>query len=243
VGAGRRSFSYPSYNGYGGLPFNIEFVIRDLEDNFGNKLDWYELAAALFRLRHVMDEIEDWWERGGGSSVPNIRGIMHNLGIYGWDLRDALSRTADKCRADITTPKDDLVYQIVENANERAALRVLNSAVDRANKALPPLQAAKELGADGGIETLVVFLGANNALGSVTQLKVVWSGPGYDDLDQKNKFTVWNPVHFEKELKLVVRAVEEVPARHVIWGTVPHVTIAPVARGVARKVRERPQHH
>jgi len=231
-------FRYPSYNGYGGLPFNIELVIRDLEDNFGDKLDWYELAAALFRLRHIMDEIEDWWERGGGSSTPNVRGIMHNLGIYGWDLRDALSRTADKCRADIKTPKDDLVYQIVENANERAALRVLGSAVGGANKALSPLQAAKELGADGGIETLVVFLGANNALGSVTQLKVVWSGPGYDDLDQKNKFTVWNPAHFEAELNLVVRAVEQVPARHVVWGTVPHVTIAPVARGVARKVRE-----
>ena len=83
-----------------------------------------------------------------------------------------------------------------------------------------------------------MFLGANNALGSMTQLKVIWNGPGYDDLDQKNKFTVWNPAHFEAELNLVVRAVEQVPVRHVIWGTVPHVTIAPVARGVARKVRE-----
>ncbi len=235
---GLERFRRPAYNGYGGLPFNIEFVIRDLEESFGDKLDWYELAPALFRLRHVMDQIEDWWERGGGSHVPNISGIMHNLGVYSWDLRDALSRTAAKCAADIKTPKDDLVSQIVENANERAAIRVLASARDAAGKALSPLQAAAQLGTDGGIETLVVFLGANNALATVTRLKVVWSGPGYDDLDRKKAFTVWNPVHFEAELGLVVGAVEQVAARYVIWGTVPHVTIAPVARGVGRKVRE-----
>lgn len=31
---------------------------------------------------------------------------------------------------------------------------------------------------------------------------------------------------------------KKIKARHVIWGTVPHVTIAPFARGVDRKVRQ-----
>jgi hypothetical protein len=33
-----------------------------------------------------------------------------------------------------------------------------------------------------------------------------------------------------------VTKVQQIRARHVIWCTVPHVTIAPVARGVASKV-------
>lgn len=69
-------------------------------------------------------------------------------------------------------------------------------------------------------------------------LKVSWSGDGYDDVEQKDAFTVWDPDHFASELKTVVREVERIRARHVIRATVPHVTIAPVARGVGTKVRQ-----
>ena len=111
---------------------------------------------------------------------------------------------------------------------------------------LTPLGAAQALGrqvGDGsdpefGIETLLVVLGSNNALESVVNLKVAWSAdPAYKDLARKGAFTVWRPSHFAKELALVAAEVRGIAARHVIWGTVPHVTIAPVARGVAQKVR------
>lgn len=243
-------FRYPTYPGYGGLPLNIEFVLRELELEFGSKLSWWELGPAVFRLRQIMSRIEDWWERGPGAHPPRLRGINHDLGIYGWDLRDALSGNADICAAEIEEPTDALLLQIVENANERAALRVLDSARDDENSALTPLEAAAQLGREGvvgqdempsgvgdGIETLIVLLGANNALQTVTQLRVAWSDDGFDDLKRKRRFTVWRPSHFEKELERVVDHIAKVRARHVIWGTVPHVTIAPIARGVARKVR------
>jgi hypothetical protein len=83
-----------------------------------------------------------------------------------------------------------------------------------------------------------MLLGANNALRSIVQLKVEWSKEGYDDLEKKRKFTVWRPSHFMAELDRVVGEVKKVRARHVIWGTVPHVTIAPIARGVGGKVRD-----
>jgi len=173
-------FPKPSYFGFGGLPLNLEFLIRDLEKEFGDRLDWWELGLASFRVRHFVDQVEDWWERGPGARVPNVRGINHNLGIYGWDLRDTLERTADTLKSQIVEPKDQLFQQIVENANERAALRVLESA-RKGGKSLTPLGAADELGAEGtvedpgqgdGIEMLIVLLGANNALGSIVQLKV-----------------------------------------------------------------------
>ncbi|MFN8541145.1 MAG: hypothetical protein U0232_27135 [Thermomicrobiales bacterium] len=94
-----------------------------------------------------------------------------------------------------------------------------------------------EDGGGEGIETLLVELGANNALQAVTRLKVNWSDVGYDDLARKDGFTVWRPSHFADELAQVVARVREIRARHVIWMTVPHVTIAPIARGVGDKVR------
>src|SRR5262249_41770642 len=84
---------------------------------------------------------------------------------------------------------------------------------------------------------LIVFLGANNALQAVTDLRVTWSADGFDDVAKKGAYTVWRPTHFQAELAKVADAVRGIRARHVIWGTVPHVTIVPVARGVGGKLR------
>lgn len=241
-----RSFRYPTYFGFGGLPLNMEFLIRQLEDGFGDRANFWEVPLALYRARQFMDDVEDHWERGAGSRVPRIAGIQHNLSVYGWDLRDALEVTAERLDSRIDEPTDALFKQIVENAGERAGLRVLKSARDENGRALTAFGAAAQLGNEGtyekpgegdGIETLIVLLGANNALPSILGLDVVWSESGYDDLGKKRRFTVWRPSHFEAELKEVVKEIKKVNARHVILGTVPHVTIAPIARGVGPKVR------
>ena len=234
------SFRHPTYRGFGGLPLNIEFLLRTLEQKYGSQIDWWEVALAAFTARHLMGEIEDWWERGPGSHVPNFLSLNHNLAVYGWDLRDVLQRTANTCLQSIAKPKNQLFRQIVENANERAALRVFNySESDEARNAMTLLDQAAVLGNAGdGIETLIIFLGANNALQTITSLKVVWSDTGYDDLQLKSKYTVWRPTHFEVELNKLVAKVKEIKARHVIWATVPHVTIPPLARGVGSKVRQ-----
>lgn len=229
-------FRFPRYPGAGGLPLNIEFVVRRLEQSFGNRIDWWQAPAAALKLRSVMDEIEDYWERGPGATPPSNPAIHHNLGIYAWDLRDALARTAGVCAAEVGTPRDDLLLQVVESANARAALRVLPPLGRGPAGGMSVLDAAEALGADGEIETLIVMLGANNALGAVVELKVVWSKEGYDDLEKKSAFTVWDPVHFEAELRLLAARVRKIRARHVIWCTVPHVTIAPLARGVGTKI-------
>ena len=223
-------------------PINIEYLVRRLEGQFGDKLDWWELASAAFSVRSCMDEIEDYWERGAGAQPLKATGINHNLGVYGWDIRDALDRTSGYCAKAIKKPKDDWIAQIVEDANDRAALRVLPPLKNDKDPGLSTVDAAEELGKDGGIETLIVFLGANNALGSVLALDAVWSqggstGKDYQDLEKKRLFTVWDPEHFAVELGALVTRIAAIEARHVIWATVPHVTIAPIARGVAKKVR------
>jgi hypothetical protein len=239
---------YPTYKGPGdGLPINLERLARRLDEQYGHKIDWWDFAPGLMFLRNYMDEVEDYWERGEGSRPPNQREINHNLGIYGWDLRNTLSCTADTCQAVLNRnkPKDDFLGQVVEYHNERSALRVLNSARDSQGKALTPVQAAAALGAEGtqetnegdGIETLIVLIGSNNALGSILTFNVVWSGPGYDDMTTNDRYTVWRPIHFKAELDQLVAQVKKIRARHVIWGTVPHVTIAPFARGLDIKVK------
>lgn len=237
---------YPTYEGPGdGLPLNLENLARQLEQKFDINIDWWELAPALLFLRDHMDSTEDYWERGGGLDLPASQ-INHNLAVYGWDLRNTLSRTADICQQEISNnpPQDDFLQQVVENANDRAALRVLNSARNQSGNAISPLQAAVSLGDEGtretgtgdGIETLIILIGANNALGSILTFSVKWSDAGYEDMKINDKYTVWRPTHFKAELDLIVREVNNIKARQVIWGTVPHVTIVPFARGVGSKL-------
>jgi hypothetical protein len=245
---GWNQLRYPTYDGPGsGLPLNLEDLVRQVGKKFGENIQWWEFPSFLSFVRGYLDEVEDYWERGAGLMPPNPNSkINHNLAVYGWDLRNTLSRTAQTCLEILeqNPPKDDYIRQTVEYHNERAAIRVLNSARDAQGNALTPLQAAAALSREGtvessdgdGIETLIILIGANNALGSILTFKVNWTAEGYDDMPVNDQYTVWRPIHFQAELDKVVAEVKKIRARHVIWGTVPHVTIAPFAHGVNKVV-------
>jgi hypothetical protein len=237
-------FRHPQYPGFGGVPLNIELLVRDLEERFGDEISIWEVPSAAFHIRQHLAEAEHWWDSGPGAATPAMPGISHNLGVYGWDLRDILSRTADSSKAEDRVPFQ--LVPLVRNADVIAAKRALDSARDSVGMALTPLQAARALGEDGslqdgtgdGIETLLVTIGANNALGTVIGLCVRWSGDGYNDLKTKGRYDVWRPEHFASEFALVADQVRQIRARHVIFATVPHVTIVPIARGVQGKVEK-----
>jgi hypothetical protein len=247
-----REFRIPLYDSPGGLPLDLEWLLRALETQFGDNLSGLgETVATIGEARRLLEIHEDFWERGIGSRFMRQPNINHNLAIYGWDLRDTLSRNADICHGELVPAVDRPWPGLPQNAGTIAALRVLESARDAGRKALTPLEAAAQLGAEGsladsgrplpdgdGIETLTVFLGSNNALPTVLTLDVRWSRLDYAIFGAKDAYTVWRPTHFAAELRAVADAVRRIRARHVLWLTIPHVTIAPIARGFGGKVSE-----
>jgi hypothetical protein len=240
-------FRFPTYEwptGPGGLPLDLERLARSFEARFGDRLDWWEIVRAGLWARSYMDEIEDYWERGEGSRTPSLGEPFHNMGVYGWDVLDAQVLTAKAVAERIDRPKDDLFAQVVENNGDRAGLTVLQRARS-GNRPRTVLDAAAAMarGPGQGIETLVVVLGANNALGSVVRLAPSWTDDGYDAKRPGDRFTakrgfnVWRPKHFAADWRSLVERLRRIAAQHVIVATVPSVTIAPIARGVAGKVR------
>lgn len=248
MGLGGEAFEFPTYewpSGPGGIPVDLERLARAFERRFGHRLDFWEIVSAALWVQDYLDEIEDYWERGEGSGPPATGAPFHNMGVYGWDVLDTVLLDADIVEARIKPPSDDPFNQIVENDGARAAWVVLQRARS-ARRARTVLQAAAAMGRrPEGIETLVVALGANNALGSVVHLQPCWSGEDYLDLtpeqrlEAKRSFTVWRPSHFASDWDLLVQQIRAVRAKHVIIATVPSVTIAPIARGVAGKVAPR----
>ena len=230
-------YRYPVYAGPGGLPVNLEFLLRDLQEHFGVHVSVPEALPAALRTRHFLDQVEDYWERGPGATAP-VHDFVHDLSVYGWTLWDALTRTSASCRAAIRPARDNVFAQVVQDNAERVALRVYPNRT-AAEEQETVFDTAARLGADGGIETLIVMLGANNALVSVISLEVIWTDAAYLRTRDQHQYTVWDPQHFRDELAQVRAAVERIGARQVIWCTVPHVTIAPIARAVGT-VKARP---
>jgi hypothetical protein len=221
----------PSYGGpLGGLPLNIEGLLRGLQDKFGTRLNVVELLELPFVLHRLVDGNEDYWERGAGSVAPDTGVRFANLGIYGWDVRDCLSYTAGLAAARLAAapPHDDLLGAVPSNDSDIAARSVLSPYGPSAAQ----IDAAAWLGANGGIDTLIVAHGANNALRAVVDKTLKWSDTGYDSLDGKSAYNVWRPTHFALEYGRLVEAVRAIPARRVVLATVPHVTVAPIANGV-----------
>jgi hypothetical protein len=246
--AGIKGFRYPTYPGpeeCPGLPLNLEAVARFVEGIApGTLLDLPGDVHVAIRVRSLMDTVEDYWERGDGRAWMEAAAdgpVNHNLAIWGWDVRDALSRSAGHVREQLAAAghrRDDIVKQIPSGAGERSALLTLSGAAD----ADTPLSLARKLGDDGdpGIETLVVALGANNVLGTVLNFRIRWTSAGdgaaFADVDAKRAFNAWTPSHFAVEYDALLDQVRQIKARHVIFLTVPHVTIAPMVRGIDGKM-------
>ena len=198
LGAGFRYPTYEPADGPGGLPIDIERLVRGLGDRVGNRVDWHEMVGALRWARRHLDRIEDYWERGDGTKVPTTPGPYHNLAVYGADLLDVLMLDADIVadRFAKEPPNDSFLVPRVDRDNDRAWRVVLESCRDRGGVARTVVEAAGAMGEEGvtrapgdggtshGIETLVVVLGANHALGSVVRLNPKWTSTTYGALDE-----------------------------------------------------------
>jgi hypothetical protein len=222
-------FVAPTLTRHGGMPLNLEFLLRELEGSVEDLRSVPDRIRASFLGLGFYEEVSRYWRREWDQNISPKR--VHNLASWGWDLADLRQASAAFLRADV---EERGFYPVTAAA--RSAYRVMRSArkPGEAEGTLSPVEAARALGEDGGIETLVVMIGANNALRSVINLDDTWTDASGDHRDprKKQRFTVWHPSHFREELGLLLTEVSKINAETVILSTVPHVTVVPVARGI-----------
>ena len=230
-----------------GPPLNLEYLARHAGEpdcSARSPLEQLEAGVKAFgllvRLHAHWDSPDRIRELGLDHLAPDPP-VMHNLGVAVFDVRDLLGHTADLDLARLNRWAEftDL-GPIATNGRSLMSLPVTATA-RRQGVYLEPVRAAAALAAEGGIETLIVFIGANNALGTVISMDVRESDAGYDSMDQKGRYNLWRPDHFAAEYGHLVDAVRGIGARHVLFATVPHVTAAPLAHGIGGRVEGRPE--
>lgn len=229
MGLGIDEFRAPNFHGAGGLPCSIEWLARRLEDRHGADINAFEWIGALHTIPSLLDEVEDYWERGRGRQ-PHAAIDYHNLAVWGFEVADAYAIDSSLCLQWIGQSKDDLV-SLPSEPRLRTAYRVLNPSQNPALNGDTQLSIAERIKQrDGGIRHLIVALGANNCLGTVVDLRIDETGaapPG-----PNSEHTLWTPSAFEAEYSELLQRVSQIGADHTYVATVPHVTIPPITRGV-----------
>ena len=257
-----------------GIPLNIEVIMRELQSRYGTNIGGLEWLTVGQTINRIVDRAEDYYERGDGrEDVPYDKigtRFFNNAAVWGFDVADSFQVTAKTCKTAILLsqkekPTGDNLFSLgADNPMYRTALKILNPSLDPAFDDFSQLSwlnlHATGKGDNGknvtdqngnqvkgaGVENLILWLGANNALGTVLKLKINQT-PNRKDmrphtidhlLRAKAKWNLWHPEDFAADYRVMIDRVDAImrqnlePNWKVFIGTVPLVTIAPIAKGI-----------
>jgi len=169
-------FRVPHFPG-GGLPINIEYLLRSMHRHIGCNIDeGTEWAEFWFRLPGFLDKIEDLYERGAGAEPATYRGVYHNLAVAGFRVYDSFNVHAAYCKQQIKDREgwiQDDFLGLPSAPMYRIAQRVLNPGQQDSRNYWTQIDNLRYLNTlEEPVENLILFLGANDCLGTITDLKL-----------------------------------------------------------------------
>jgi lysophospholipase L1-like esterase len=226
-----------------GFPIDLEQLIVDLEEDLGDslgKLEW--LLKLPNSVRKRLDYIEDYYERGPGSRPLPFDGHYHNLAAWGFTVNEALTLTSAMCAKCIAKGEgwvaDDL-FDVPAMPMHRAAMRVLNPGASPGRDDATMLDNLRGLAQTEPIDMLLVWLGANDCLGTVLTLEIADMPDDYvsDDPFERQAFNLTSAQQFRRDYTRLADQIADIlscnPGRKQVYvATVPYVTIPPLTRGI-----------
>lgn len=229
-------FRQPSFVAQGGIPLNLEAIIRGLADDFGDTLEWNEYLPAAKYLYTTLRRIKKYWE-GKITDLAREQQTrpFHNQSVWGISPNDSWLITQKKAEEYIKehTNNHALFDMLPDHAMYTTASLVLNPSFNQKFCERSLLDNIQHLQDHGGIENLLVTLGHNNIIGAVTNLEIVHSEK--DDIEKlpyERNYTVTRPEHFEYEFRKLAQKVTAIGAENIFTQTIPYATIPPVTRGI-----------
>lgn len=243
-------YYYPAW-AKGGLPANIEHILRLLNRACGSEITVTELPKALNIINRAIDESEDYYEREKGrEDRPYPGGIpfFHNVSVWMLTVADAWLVKPGTCKNSIKKQgfynKSDGFFAIPNASFYRTALKVLDPNLENNFSQLDWLEYHAE---NEGIENLILWLGINNTIGTILSFEIE---PTPDDpacrphlmnFEERcsGNWNLWHPGDFAAEYGELIERVDTIMNNHNInkdWqvfiGTVPYLTIVPFLKGI-----------
>jgi hypothetical protein len=257
LGLKEKDYRYPKWEA-GGLPVNLELIFRALHRRYGVDISLFEWLTVLQTINDVVDVAEEYYERGLGRwdnpYDPNVE-YFHNVSVKGFDVADAWLMTAEIAEKEIKLAASQQLFSDGYLSGPdvpfyRTTQKVLNPSGKSKYKNFSQLTWLDKHTREEGIENVVLWLGANNALGTIISLKINQtpnrSGErpyhlSHIERAKIRKWNLWHPDDFKAEYEELLKRVDKCMQQnqaanwHVFVGNVPLVTIAPLAKGVGEE--------
>lgn len=218
----------------GGIPLNLEFLLRTLERSGPPSLDWKKYPAAVGEIFQTIRKTKQYWEGDPSVFLQDETLPYHNQSVWGlsvsdaWHLNDALSEAYIANHR----VRYSVFNFLPDHALYTTARCVLNPSGWQRWRTNTMLDNLKELSDDGGIEHLIVHLGSNHIVGAITKLRVSLSEEDeIEALPYQRTYTVLRPEHFQRNYKELAQRISKLRVKHVIVATIPYVTSAPAIQG------------
>ncbi|MCG9130744.1 lipase [Candidatus Poribacteria bacterium] len=235
-----KNFRVPSFPG-SGLPFNIECFLRSMRQKLGRDIEGIEWAELLYHLSGFVDDIEDLYERGAGSKPAAYTGLYHNLAVAGFRVYDSFKVNAKYCVCQIMDKEgwiQDDFLGLPSAPMYRIAQRVLNPGQRRYQNSWTQIDNLKALNKpEDPVENLILFLGANDCLGTLKDLEIrdMAENPPSDPQERRKRYNLTSAEVFREDYRRMVVQISSVisDTTRVFVGNVPHVTIAPITQGIS----------
>lgn len=250
-------YFYPEWPAHG-VKLNLEAILRKLERRYGADISGLEWSTALLTIDGVIDESEDYYERGKGKAdqpylYPGID-YFHNVSIQGFSIADAWQVTPKLCQEEIKKQVQSQGNGFLQGANapfHRIALKVLNPKLEESKQTFSQLDWLGFHAQNEGVENLLLWLGNNNALGTVLGLEIKIT-PNHPNMPVhkmsqperwEKRWNLWHPADFEAEYSELLDRVDHRMSLNqyenwkVFIATLPMVTVIPFARGVGDTFR------
>ncbi len=231
-----------------GLPLNLEDLLRHAEEKLGFDVSLAEWILEFPRVAHdYIDALEDYYERGAGAPPPKFRGVYHNLAVWGFTVNEGTtlhSRLCDQVIEENEGWIEDDFLGTPSAPMYRTARRVLNPGDDALRATETQVKTLARLAAETRasgkeIDALLLWLGANDCLGTVLTLEVRDMADETKPIPRHPvKRLAWNltsEAQFEADFRALVTGVGAAltgSVTRIFVGTVPHVTIPPITTGV-----------
>lgn len=234
----------PAFNAVGGIPFNLEYLLRNLSDRsaalgLGRHLHWHNVPVVAFFIWRHLRTIEKLWHQRL-SMCCNPPAYYHNLGIISFTTEDITTINSKFCEEAISHPnlaKSHFVKELLEWPVYRVASQILNPAAAAGNQHATVMDHVAALGESGGIENLLISVGNNDVIGPLLSLKMIepeTHGISSHVFD-RNANVLLPPSAFKRSWQKLCDRLATIAVERVFISNLPHLTILPIIRGVGRR--------
>ncbi len=234
----------------GGLPANIELLFRRVQEELGPRIPWYRWTRASRIVLELLKKTKEHYEKGDGNpQVPydQVTQYFHNVASWGFTIADSWLVTPEFAQQELESLSSKRYSQrslVPTGANYRTAIRVLNPSRAREFSQFSQLSWLDYHARREGIENVVLWLGTNNALGTIGDFfiretrTIDGRGPAQQTYSERLRWNLWRPEHFEEEYTALLDRVDESMKHNqnknwkVFIGNIPLITICPFIKGI-----------